>query len=514
MTGTIPSCITKLRNLSFCDVSHNSFRGTVMLNELNLTSLDLSYNKLTVVIDQHQYPSPGFRLEFLRLRSCNLKGFIPAFICNFTLLKYLDLSYNNLTGAIPSCISKLQNLNHLDLSNNKLRGPLPLPPQAVDTFNLSHNKLNGEISMGAGERLSRASLVILNNNEISGSIPSSICSQKAGKLRTIDFSYNKLSGIIPSSIGYCNSLHNLNLGNNNLTGNIPNELPFQLGHLQLNNNNLNGVLPESTVGLLSLTVLNLGNNNFEGVLPRGLGSLNSLAFISLRSNNFTGSIPEDITQLNKLLILDLSMNNLSGPIPMKIGSWAKLTSMSTDNFIVESDVQFQLVIKGTSSQFDLLEGFISGIDLSCNILDGNIPEEIGLLQGLVMLNLSHNLFSGIIPASVGNMSGLESLDLSSNRLSGQIPQSLTYIDSLGVLNLSHNNLSGRIPRGNHFETLSLDGSAFAGNDLLCGFPTEKLCDDDNNISTGSTNPSSKADGKEKFLLYAIVAMGFTIGIWG
>ncbi|XP_026444559.1 putative receptor like protein 25 [Papaver somniferum] len=199
------------------------------------------------------------------------------------------------------------------------------------------------------------------------------------------------------------------------------------------------------------------------------------------------------------------MNNLSGPILMKIGSWAKLTSMSRNNFIVEWDVQFQLVIKGTSSHFELLEGFRSGIDLSCNILDRSIPEEIGLLQGLVMLNLSHNLFSGIIPASVGNMSGLESLDLSSNRFSGQIPQNLTSIHSLGFL--SYNNLSGRVPTGNQFDTLSWDGSTFAGNDLLCGFPTEKQC-------KGDHNTSSKIDGKEKLLLYSIVDMGFTVGFWG
>lgn len=148
-----------------------------------------------------------------------------------------------------------------------------------------------------------------------------------------------------------------------------------------------------------------------------------------------------------------------------------------------------------------------------------IPTEIASLNGLAMLNLSHNLFSNNIPLNVGNMSKLESLDLSFNRLSGHIPQSLTSIDSLGFLSLSHNNLSGKIPRGNHFDTLSLEGSAFVGNEFLCGFPTEKDCEGKHSIGIDKTNPSSetdnddKEDAKQKLLLYAIVSLGFGVGFW-
>ncbi|XP_026429252.1 receptor-like protein 14 [Papaver somniferum] len=117
------------------------------------------------------------------------------------------------------------------------------------------------------------------------------------------------------------------------------------------------------------------------------------------------------------------------------------------------------------------------------------------------------------------MSKLESLDLSFNILSGHIPQSLTSIDSLGFLSLSHNNLSGKIPRGNHFDTLSLEGSAFVGNEFLCGFPTEKDCEGKHSIGIDKTNPSSetdnddKEDAKQKLLLYAIVSLGFGVGFW-
>ncbi|XP_026444358.1 probable leucine-rich repeat receptor-like protein kinase At5g63930 [Papaver somniferum] len=480
--GTIPSCITNLRNLSVFDVSRNSITGNVsfisLINELNqLTFLDLSYNELTVVIDQHHlYPSK-FKLEHLNLRSCNIQGFILSSICNFTHLKYLEISYANLTGTIPSCISKLQKLYRLDLSNNRLHGSLPLLPPGVDFLDLSYNKLGGEMSIEIGQSLSRVYGYNLQHNQLSGSIPSSLCSQKLGMsyTRQINLSNNKLSGIIPTSTGSCRDLHYLNLANNNLIGNVPNQLKHtNLESLLLNGNNL---------------------------------------------DDSNGSIPEDIFHSPWLQILDLSSNHFSGKVPSQLGYLKSFTSrISIFQTIYNGD--YQLAIKGgTTVQLD--NSYLrTRIDLSCNILGGNIPEDIGLLQGLGVLNLSHNHLSSNIPASVGNMSSLESLDLSSNRLSGRIPQSLALIDSLGFLNLSHNNLSGKIPMNNHFDTLSLDGSAFAGNDLQCGFPLNKDCDGDNNISTRSTNPSSKAsendreDRIETLLLYAIDAMGFSVGFWG
>ncbi|XP_026415826.1 receptor-like protein 36 [Papaver somniferum] len=522
ITGTIPSCITNLRNLDFFDVFGNSMQGTVslisLINKLNLTHLDLGLNNVTVVIDQHLYPSK-FILEDLRLFSCNVKGFIPTFICNFAHMKYLDLSDNNLTGAIPSCVYKLKKLNNLNLSKNRLRGPLPLLPQGVEYLDLSYNKLDGEISIEIGERLLSTSEVSLNDNKLSGFIPSSICSQKHINLGYIDLSRNKLSGNIPSSIGYCTNLTYLNLGNNNLSGNVPNELQnTNMEYLALNDNNLDGTFPICILEFSSLQGLNIGNNKFEGIIPTGLGSLSDLAILFLRSNKFNGSIPEEITHLQQLQILDLSLNNFSGPIPTKLGNLTRLTSRFSAGIHVFVDgVQYDLVIKGSTSQFEQREVYSTGIDLSCNILEGNIPKEIGLLQGLAMLNLSHNLFSSNIPASIGNMSSLQSLDLSSNRLSGRIPQNLTSIDPLGFLNLSHNNLSGRIPRGSHFDTLSLDGFAFAGNELLCGFPLENVCDRDHFIDTGDSSKvdeDDQEDGKEKFKLFAIVSFGFGVGFCG
>ncbi|XP_026444811.1 receptor-like protein EIX2 [Papaver somniferum] len=540
VTGSLPSCLTKLHNLTVLDVSQNSMQGTVSLidfvNEMNLTNLDMSSNKLTVVIDQNFGMYSKFKLEYLALPSCNLTGSFPTFICEFGKLQHLNLSHNHLTGVIPSCISRLKNFLRFDLSNNEFRGPLPVPPQAFVreitggipsrdipfeiSFDVSNNKLSGEISREGGKRLSRFQAINLASNELSGPIPISICSKDSGSLQIIDFSNNKLSGIIPASMGYCMDLVSLNLQNNNLTGNVPNELgnATSLSYLQLNDNNLKGAPLNFISKFQNLEVLNLANNNFVGDIPAAFGSLDFLRIMSLRWNKYNGSIPEEIMRLNRLQILDLSHNHLSGHIPKSFGKyWRGLTKVE---FYYPDNIQLQMVVKGIMMQFEKLYNYSSGMDLSGNMFGGSIPTEIGSLKGLATLNLSHNGLSDDIPWSVGNMSSLGSLDLSFNRLSGHIPQSLTSLDFLGVLNVSYNELSGRIPRGDHFDTLSIDGWAFIGNNLLCGEPTKKICHGDQVASTNDTNRTNKSqeddqeNTKERILFYVVIALGFVVGFWG
>ncbi|KAI3903110.1 hypothetical protein MKW92_005717 [Papaver armeniacum] len=556
ITGTIPSCVTKLKHLNVFGVSRNSIAGTVSLmnfiNKSNLTWLDLSSNRLTVDIDQRFHLYSKFLLEYVALQSCNLEGLFPTFICKLSFLQNLDLSQNHLAGLIPSyCFSKLRNFGTFNLSNNKLHGPLPLPPLGVSNiFDLSNNKLSGEISTETGKRLSSFDSINLAGNEFSGripfsifskdsgdgvdinlssnkfsgSIPYSICSNNsASNPGIIDFSNNKLSGIIPTSIGYCTGLLYLNLGTNNLTGMVPNEIQQlkSLSYLQLNDNNIDGTPLNALSGLQDMEVLNLANNSFEGSIPTAFGKAIRLRILSLRSNKFNGSIPQEINHLENLQILDLSQNNLTGRIPKIYGKyWSGLISNDSSEFYNGMDIQLKMVINGIMIQFEKLYNYSSGIDLSCNMLDGNIPIELGLLKELATLNLSHNHLSGDIPRSVGNMSSLGSLDLSFNGLSGHIPRSLTSLDFLGVLNLSYNKLSGRVPRGTHFDTLSVYGWAYVGNDFLCGEPSKRICDGDQAARTRDTSHTNESeedvqeDANERILFYGVIALGFAIGFWG
>ncbi|XP_026423533.1 receptor-like protein EIX1 [Papaver somniferum] len=379
--------------------------------------------------------------------------------------------------------------------------------------------------MEAGKRLSTATTIFLSNNELTGSVPSSICSKKPvlySGLADLDVSNNKLSGMIPTTIRYCTSLEYLNFGFNYLTGNVPKGLEQAKGLqiLKLNDNNLDGDPLYIISELPDLQVLILGNNNFGGGLSDMVGSLN-IMILSLSSNHFNGSIPKEIFDLDQLRILDLSGNKFTGLISRKISNLTLLKSPYNSSYRISGDYDFdvglQMASKWIIIQYEKLYRYYSGIDLSSNELEGEIPEEIGLLKGLSMLNLSHNRLSGEIPSSVGLMNGLESLDLSYNKLSGVIPPSLASMDFLGYLNLSHNNLSGRIPRGLHMDTLSGDGSAYANNSFLCGYFTKNACEGDQSSDTGN-NDYENEDGldhtRDKWYFFGVVALGFIIGFWG
>ena len=113
------------------------------------------------------------------------------------------------------------------------------------------------------------------------------------------------------------------------------------------------------------------------------------------------------------------------------------------------------------------------IDLSSNQFQGEIPDTLGRLKFLRLLNLSHNSLTGHIPSTLGNLLALEALDFSSNKLIGEIPMQLTLLTFLAMLNLSQNHLTGLIPQGKQFNTFG--NESYDGNLGLCGFPLSIKC---------------------------------------
>ncbi|XP_017979602.1 PREDICTED: receptor-like protein 12 [Theobroma cacao] len=307
-------------------------------------------------------------------------------------------------------------------------------------------------------------------------------------LEVFFISKNNLVGEIPSSICNLMSISILDLSNNKLSGTIPGCLASRGNKLQilnLNNNDFDGPFPKSLQNCHDLQVLNLGNNKINDTFPHWLGTLPPLQVLVLRSNYFHGQISpsEHESHFSALRILDVSHNEFSGFLPttyfksfegMMNLSNVQTKSMEDFNFYYHFSVR--VTVKGLDIELERILTLFTTIDMSSNKFQGKIPEIVGDLVSLQVLNFSHNSLTGHIPSSLGNLTALESLDLSTNKLVGQIPMQLIGLIFLEVLNLSQNQLVGLIPQGNQFNTFLND--SYRGNLGLCGFPVSKSCGKD------------------------------------
>ena len=105
-----------------------------------------------------------------------------------------------------------------------------------------------------------------------------------------------------------------------------------------------------------------------------------------------------------------------------------------------------------------------GIDLSDNLLVGEIPVGLFGLHGLEYLNLSYTFLDGPNPMSLDKMWSLRALDLSHNSLLGQILENISSLGNLTLLNLSFNYFSGTVPKKLGYWRFP---ATFSGNPDLC-----------------------------------------------
>ncbi|KAK2983500.1 hypothetical protein RJ640_023034 [Escallonia rubra] len=255
-----------------------------------------------------------------------------------------------------------------------------------------------------------------------------------------------------------------------------------------------------------LEVLSLGDNGLSGKIPNWVGAnVTFLRLLNLRNDNFNGSIPSQLCQLSGVQILDLAGNDLTGNIPACLGNISGMTRYVSAYVSEWTEDNMVQVIKGVELAYTKTLRLVVNMDLSSNKLVGEIPEELADLRLLLGLNLSHNHLTGSIPDKVGDLKSLISLDFSSNHLSGTIPQSMSALTSLSHLNLSHNFFSGKIPTGPQLQTLD-DPSIYTGNTGLCGAPLLKKCPGDE--PSPAPTPTSheerdEDDDSDKVLFYLV-----------
>ncbi|KAG6793825.1 hypothetical protein POTOM_003049 [Populus tomentosa] len=294
-----------------------------------------------------------------------------------------------------------------------------------------------------------------------------------------------LQGIIAPTLGLLDQLKSVNLSFNQLSGGLPSELSSlkQLEDLDLSHNLLSGQVSGVLSGLLSIRTLNISSNLFKEDLLE-LGGYPNLVAFNMSNNSFTGRISSQICSSSKgIQILDLSANHLvgdleglfncsrslqqlhldsnslSGPLPDFLYSMSALQhfSISKNNFsgqlskevsklfnlknLVIYENQFSGHIPNAFVNLTYLEQFVA----HSNMLSGPLPSTLSFCSKLHILDLRNNSLTGPIDLNFSGMPSLCTLDLASNHLSGPLPNSLSVCRELKILSLAKNELTGKIP---------------------------------------------------------------------
>ncbi|XP_028947690.1 probable LRR receptor-like serine/threonine-protein kinase At3g47570 [Malus domestica] len=469
--GTFPQELARLRRLKLVNFGFNNFMGTIpswfgSLPKLQIFNLYGNQFSGSIPADIFNLSA----LQAINLRYNQLTGSIPREIGNLTMLKDIRLDFNNFK-EIPNEIGSIEKLERLYVQANALTGPVPAAifnMSFLTLLALAGNSLNASIPDNVCLHLSSIQRLLLGHNQFDGPLPSKLWQCKELSILGLDF--NNFNGGIPKSIGNLTQITKIYFGFNNLTGTIPDEIGNlqNLQALTLGVNNLSGPIPSAIFNMSMMTAIDLTENQLSGSLPADIGlGVPNLQELYVGGNKIRGIIPNSISNLSKLARLDMGGNSFSGLIPTKLCTLPNLEYLSLfrNNLTVDTSTPELNILSCLVNLRKLKTLFLGGNQLNatlpfsfrnfsasihyvaisnCN-MRGNIPNDIGYLSSLLVLDLRNNKLGGLIPTSVGKLGSLQGLFLSGNKFEGGIPFEICQLENLAELVLDGNQLSGSIP---------------------------------------------------------------------
>ncbi|GMH08051.1 hypothetical protein Nepgr_009891 [Nepenthes gracilis] len=414
LSGTIPSNLNSLSQITLLSLQNNRFSGTLP-SLANLTLLREAYldsNNFTSVPD-------GAFAGLSSLQTLSLSGNLnlspwpfPSELTQSPSLVTFYASYANLVGSIPDIFGSFPNLQNLRLSYNNLTGSLPSSLGMSEIQNLWLNNqatgLSGRLDLLA--TMIQISQVWLHANAFTGPIPDlSNCTS----LFDLQLRDNQLTGPVPTSVMSLSNLRNISLQNNKLQGPLPvfpKTVKVQLGTTNSFCLSTPGPCDSQVSTLLKVAgalqypitlaeswegndacnqwpfitcdssgrviAVNFAKQHFTGTISPAFSNLTSLRSLYLNDNNLSGIIPESLTTLPQLQTLDISNNNLTGLVP-KFGSSVKVVTKGNLYILTNGSTPSAGGNSGSGSNSTIQSGSTSGESKSSSV-------SIGMIVGLVI----------------------------------------------------------------------------------------------------------------------------------
>ncbi|GJN35838.1 hypothetical protein PR202_gb24648 [Eleusine coracana subsp. coracana] len=222
----------------------------------------------------------------------------------------------------------------------------------------------------------------------------------------------------------------------NLRGTLPDAAVAGLAHLtflHLNSNRLSGAVPDALRDLAYLTELDLSNNLFSGAFPTSPLLALSLVYLDLRFNAFSGALPPDLFTKPNLDALFLNNNQFDGEIPDTLwSSPATVITLANNRFTGQLPSTYGYTGGGRVREALFLN----------NNLTGCVPEALGFMPSIQVLDLSYNALTGHLPGTISCLSGIEVLNVAHNQLTGELPDLLCDLRRITNLSVAFNFFSG------------------------------------------------------------------------
>ncbi|TRX59610.1 hypothetical protein FNH22_10720, partial [Fulvivirga sp. M361] len=474
-------------------------------------------------------------LKKLRLEGGNnqLSGPLPEGLDNLAKLTSFQVSGNNFTGTIPASFNALSLLSYLGLEDNAFTGLTDftahpnatnlqlhvannyIPQSDIDanttgTFHTFVYSPQKSIPVNQGSVLDQVEITALRDlyESTDGASwtndtgwPSTSVAWDAitstdqiinwhgvtiegGDVVELSLSHNTMEGELPVGIFSLSGLRKLDVGVNNLSGDLSqvdlSDLT-ELFHLSLQFNRFIGDVPVSLTTLPKLTVLSISNNLFRS-FPDFTGHPRSS---SLQINIFNNYIPPSDIALNmpggshpylsfnystqyiwdrvddsaEIAFLRTLYENTGGlnwtnntgwpSIPLE---WDGITALDqvSDWYGIKTEggdvIELSLPNNNMEGEMPLSLSSMTGLRklaVGANKLEGSFPSLEHLVE-LVLVSIGNNRFEGPLPSELGNLTKLSQFYLPSNRFTGDIPASLTTLPKLNVL-IASNNLFRSFP---------------------------------------------------------------------
>ncbi|KAI4333503.1 hypothetical protein L6164_018299 [Bauhinia variegata] len=246
LNGTLPQELVKFPYLYEIDLTRNYLSGTIPMEwgSIKLLNISLLGNRLTgpipkelgnistlksLVLEYNQFsgnlpPELGnlTKIERLFLTSNNFTGDLPATFERLTALKDFRIGDNQFSGRIPNWIQDWTRLEKLVIQGSGLSGPIPSGISSLTNLidlRITDLKNGADSTFPELTNMTRLQTLILRSCNIIGTLPEYLGNFRS--LITIDLSFNKLSGTIPSTYYGLRKSQYLYLTGNLLTGPVP-----------------------------------------------------------------------------------------------------------------------------------------------------------------------------------------------------------------------------------------------------------------------------------------------------